>query len=76
MRYFTLLVVAVTLLLPTRSSEAAPRWMEDVCFNEASQRSFNGRGEREQFVTNCIADLSAAPRRERRKYRSGWYVHR
>ena len=73
MRYFTLLVLAAVMSVTSTPSEAAPRWIEEICFYEAGQRSFNGRGEREQFVTNCIADLTAKPPRERRRYKQRRY---
>ena len=69
MRYFALAILALTLSFASSPSEAAPKWIEQVCFHESSKRAFNGRGEREQFVTNCIADLVAAPASERRAYR-------
>lgn len=69
MRYLAPIVFAAAMSITSVTSEAAPEWIEKVCFHEASKRSFNGRGGREQFVTNCIADLTAKPPRERRKYR-------
>lgn len=69
MRYLAPLVLAAVMSVTSLPSEAAPQWIEKACFYEASKRSFNGRGEREQFMTNCIADLTAKPLRERRKYR-------
>jgi len=69
MRYLAPIVLAAVMSLTSAPSEAAPQWIERACFYEASQRSFNGRGEREQFVTNCIADLTAKPPEERRKYK-------
>jgi hypothetical protein len=69
MRYLTLVVLAGLLSLSTAATEAAPRWIEDACFSKAAKRSFNGRGEREQFMANCIADLSESAPRERRKYK-------
>ena len=69
MRYLTLVALAGLLSLSTAATEAAPRWIEDACFSKAAKRSFNGRGEREQFMANCIADLSESAPRERRKYK-------
>ncbi|MBM3544345.1 MAG: hypothetical protein FJX44_07570 [Alphaproteobacteria bacterium] len=50
------------LLWSLPSALAAPREVEDYCFDQASKRSFNGRGEREAFIANCIADLTPTPR--------------
>ena len=69
MRYLTLVVLAGLFSLSTAATEAAPRWIEDACFSKAAKRSFNGRGEREQFMANCIADLSESAPRERRNYK-------
>ena len=69
MRYLSLVILAGLFSLSSAVTEAAPRWMEDACFSKAAKRSFNGRGEREQFMANCIADLSASTPRERRKYK-------
>jgi hypothetical protein len=54
------MVLAGVFMLSSAAAEAAPRWIEDACFAKAAKRSFNGRGEREQFMANCIADLSAS----------------
>ena len=35
---------------------AAPLWVEDYCWAQAAQIRFNGRGEREAFIANCIAN--------------------
>ena len=73
MRYLAPLVLAAVMSVTSLPSEAAPQWIEKACFYEASQMSFNGRGEQEQFMTNCIDDLIVMPLRERlrerRKYR-------
>ena len=69
MRSITLMALAGLFLFSSPVTEAAPRWIEDACFAKAAKRSFNGRGEREQFMANCIADLSASSPQERRKYK-------
>ena len=69
MRYLSLVILAGLFSLSSAVTEAAPRWMEDACFSKAAKRSFNGRGEREQFMANCIADLSASTPRDRCKYK-------
>jgi hypothetical protein len=53
---------------------AAPREVEDYCFAQASKRSFMGRGDREAFMANCIADLTPPPRwLKRRSYKKSNY---
>ncbi|MGD9399880.1 MAG: hypothetical protein PVI10_09865 [Methyloceanibacter sp.] len=69
MRSIALMVLAGVCMLSSAAAEAAQRWIEDACFAKAAKRSFNGRGEREQFMANCIADLSANSPQERRKYK-------
>ncbi len=69
MRSIMPMLLAGLFLLSSEVAEAAPRWIEDACFSKAAKRSFNGRGEREQFMANCIADLSASSPQERRKYK-------
>ena len=69
MHYLTLVVLAGLFSLSSAATEAAPRWFEDACFSKAAKRSFNGRGEREQFMANCSADLSESTPTERRKYK-------
>ena len=48
---------------------AAPQWVEDLCWAKAAPISFNGRGEREAFIANCIADYTPAPPRKRSQYK-------
>jgi hypothetical protein len=50
---------------------AAPQWIEDLCWAQAAQIRFNGRGEREAFIANCIADYTPSPTRKR-KYRRNY----
>ena len=47
---------------------AAPPEIEDFCWAQAAQIRFNGRGEREAFIANCIADHTPTPTKKR-KYR-------
>ena len=68
--------VALGLMALSNHALAASPETEDICFNKASQRSFNGRGEREQFMANCIADLTAAPAKKRGKYNKRRYKKR
>jgi hypothetical protein len=72
------LPIAVTLtfvVLSNHASAASPK-PADICFNKASQKSFNFRGEREQFMANCIADLTPAPAAERGQYEERQYQKR
>ena len=48
---------------------AAPREIEDFCFAQASQIWFNGRGDREHFIANCLADLTPTPPARRDRYK-------
>ncbi|MGD9502619.1 MAG: hypothetical protein AB7V40_09060 [Methyloceanibacter sp.] len=36
---------------------------------QAAQIAFNGRGDREHFMANCIADNTPTPSPKRRKYK-------
>ena len=49
---------------------AAPPEIEDFCWAQAAQIRFNGRGEREAFIANCIADWTAGtpPPQGRKSY--------
>jgi hypothetical protein len=70
--------ITVTLAFVVLSNHAlaAPPKAENICFNKASQKSFTFRGEREQFMANCIADLTAAPATERGQYKKRRYKKR
>ena len=50
------LVPTCLILIGASTAEAAPRELEDFCWAQAAQVQFNGRGEREAFIANCIAD--------------------
>jgi hypothetical protein len=65
--------VALGFIVLSNDALAASPEAEDICFDKASQRSFNGRGEREQFMANCIADLTAAPTKKRGQYKKRRY---
>jgi hypothetical protein len=58
-------ITCLALIFAT-SAVAAPRWVEDLCWSEAAQVRFNGRGEREAFIANCIADHTPTPPATRR----------
>lgn len=72
------LPIAVTLtfvVLSNHALAASPK-PADICFNKASQKSFNYRGEREQFMANCIADLTPSPAAERGQHNEPQYKKR
>ena len=47
---------------------AAPPEVESFCWAQAAQMYFNGRGDREHFMANCIADLTPVPPARRGRY--------
>ena len=58
---FALAAVTCLILVATTPALSAPPWIEDYCWAQAAQIRFNGRGEREHFIANCIADLTPTP---------------
>jgi len=63
-------ITSLALIIAT-PAVAAPQWVEDLCWSQAAEIRFNGRGEREAFIANCIADHTPRPSAERRYKRSG-----
>ena len=61
--------LALTVLM-TPALAASPE-IEDFCWDQASQQRFSGRGEREAFIANCIANLTPSPTKGR-KYRRNY----
>jgi hypothetical protein len=61
------------LVLSTTPALAAPTEIENFCFAQAARMHFNGRGEREAFMANCIADLTPYPPAKRRPYKKRGY---
>jgi hypothetical protein len=61
-----LTLLAVAALLPASRTWAASPQVENYCWAKASQIWFNGRGDREQFIANCIADLTPPPAKRSR----------
>jgi hypothetical protein len=51
-----LLALICLVLISGTPAVAAPLWVEDYCWAQAAQIRFNGRGEREAFIANCIAN--------------------
>jgi hypothetical protein len=52
--------ICFVLMLAT-PAVAAPPEIEELCWFQAAQIRFNGRGEREHFIANCIADHTPTP---------------
>jgi hypothetical protein len=65
------IAMAATLLLLFGVTPAlcAPQWVYDYCWAQASQIQFNGRGDREHFLANCIADHVPTPPAKRGRYK-------
>ncbi len=63
-----MIAVACLALMSVTPVLAASPEIEDFCFNQAKQVSFSGRGEREAFMANCIANLTPPPTKKG-KYR-------
>jgi hypothetical protein len=63
-----LAVIGVALIYVTPAF-AAPPQIEDYCWAKAAQIWFNGRGDREHFMANCIADLTLTPRTKGSRYK-------
>jgi hypothetical protein len=66
---YVTLAVACSTLISVTPAWAAPPEIEDFCWAQAAQVWFNGRGDREHFIANCIADLPPTPRAKRRAYK-------
>ena len=62
------IVVAGFVLSVTPALAASPQ-IEELCFAQAAQIWFNGRGDREHFIANCIADLTPTPPTKRSRYK-------
>jgi hypothetical protein len=64
MKLERVLVVVVTCLalMSTTPASAAPREIEDFCFEQLQHATIpHRRGAREAFMANCIANLSPTP---------------
>ena len=61
-------VTCLAVLVATPAVAASPE-VENICWAQAAQMSFNGRGDREHFIANCIADLTPAPSTKRSRYK-------
>ena len=68
---YVLATITWLCLIGVSPASAAPPWVEDYCWAQAAQMRFNGRGEREAFIANCIADHtppSTTKRYKKRRY--------
>ena len=73
MKLIAVKMVVAGLVLSTTPALAAPPEIEDFCWAHAAQIRFNGRGDREHFLANCIADLTPYPPAKRRPYKKHGY---
>ena len=66
-------IVVLGLVLSAAPAFAASPQIEDYCWAKAAQIWFNGRGDREHFIANCIADLTPTPPAKLRSYNKRGY---
>ena len=66
---YALAIMLGLVLVGVGPARSAPPWIEDYCMAQAAQIQFNGRGDREHFMANCIADLTPTPPSKRRTYK-------
>jgi hypothetical protein len=67
--HMKLVPITCLALISVTPALAAPPEIEDSCFAQAAQIPFNGRGDREAFMANCIANLTPSPPPKRRPYK-------
>ena len=65
-----LVTIAFLVAIGATPALSAPQWVEDYCWSKAAPIRFNGRGEREAFIANCIADHTPAPSTKRNRNRN------
>jgi hypothetical protein len=70
---YLLAILSGLVLVGVSPAWSAPPWVEDYCQAQASQIWFNGRGDREHFMANCIANHTPTPSPTRRKYKKPRY---
>ena len=56
-----LVAIAYLALMVATPAVAASPEIENYCWAQAAQIWFNGRGDREHFIANCIADKTPTP---------------
>jgi hypothetical protein len=65
-------MIVAGLVLSTTPAFAAPPEIEDFCFAQLEKVRpplSSGRGDREAFMANCIADLTGTPPPKRSRYK-------
>jgi hypothetical protein len=70
---YALATIACLFMIGGAPAFSAPAWIEDYCWAQAAQIRFNGRGEREHFIANCIADNTPTPPTKRRHFNERRY---
>jgi hypothetical protein len=63
------LVVTYLAMMSMTPVLAAPRQIEDFCFEQARYVTFSRRGAYEAFMANCIANLTPTPAKKRNRSR-------
>jgi hypothetical protein len=70
---FVLVPVACLAMMSVTPALAAPRQIEDFCIEQALRAPLYHRGAYEEFMANCIANLTPTPTTptptKKRKYR-------
>jgi hypothetical protein len=66
MKFVPITCLALMIATP---AVAAPQWVEDLCWSKAARIAFMGRGDREHFIANCIADHTPPSTTKRYKKR-------
>lgn len=62
-----ILVTCLALMSSISPASAAPRGVEDFCFDQLQQVMIpHRRAAGEAFMANCIANLTMAPKQKRR----------
>jgi hypothetical protein len=61
-------VITYLAMMSVTPALAAPRQIEDFCFEQSLHVTFWHRGDYEVFMANCITNLTPTPT-EKRKYR-------
>jgi hypothetical protein len=70
---YVLATIAFLFLIGASPALSAPPWVDDYCWAQAARMRFNGRGDREHFMANCIADYTPTPPAKRRPYKKPRY---
>jgi hypothetical protein len=68
-----LVLITCLVFISASLAEAAPREIEHFCWTQAAHVQFNGRGDREAFIANCIADYTPPLGAKRLPYKKPRY---